>query len=53
MQLKVGDRFTDATGECEVISHPHTTVGAKSLLRDAAQCSAHADPRGCAAGHSR
>jgi len=30
MQLQVGDRITDETGEWEVIGRPHTTAGGKS-----------------------
>ncbi len=30
MQLQVGDRLTDATGEWEVVGRPHTTAGGKS-----------------------
>jgi len=33
MQLRIGDRFTDSTGECEVISLPRTTVGGKNGSR--------------------
>jgi len=29
MQLQVGDRFTDETGEWEVVIHPYTTGGGK------------------------
>ncbi len=31
MQLHVGDRFTDETGEWEIISRPYGTVGGKSV----------------------
>jgi hypothetical protein len=31
MQLRVGDRFTDVTGEWEIISRPYGTVGGKSV----------------------
>lgn len=30
MQLQVGDRFADETGEWEVISRPYTPVGGKT-----------------------
>ena len=30
MQLKVGDRFTDETGEWEVIARPYTIAGGKN-----------------------
>ena len=30
MQLQVGDRFADETGEWEVISRPYTTAGGKT-----------------------
>jgi hypothetical protein len=36
MQLWVGDRFTDETGEWEIVSRPYGTVGGKSV---------HARPR--------
>ena len=29
MQLQVGDRFADETGEWEVVGRPHSTVGGK------------------------
>jgi len=29
MQLQVGDRLADETGECEVIGRPYTTAGGK------------------------
>jgi len=29
MQLRVGDRFSDETGEWEVIGRPYTTAGGK------------------------
>ena len=29
MQLQVGDRFVDETGEWEVVNRPHTTAGGK------------------------
>ncbi len=29
MQLKVGDRLTDQTGEWEVIGHPYTTASGR------------------------
>jgi len=29
MQLQVGDRLTDATGEWEVVGRPYTTAGGK------------------------
>jgi hypothetical protein len=29
MELRVGDRFTDATGEWEVITRPYVSVGGK------------------------
>jgi hypothetical protein len=31
MEIQVGDRFTDAQGEWEVVSHPATLHGGKSL----------------------
>jgi hypothetical protein len=31
MEIQIGDRFTDAAGEWEVVSHPATLHGAKSL----------------------
>ena len=30
MQLQVGDKFGDESGEWEVIAHPYTTAGGKS-----------------------
>jgi hypothetical protein len=30
MQLRIGDRLTDETGEYEVIGRPYTTAGGKS-----------------------
>ena len=30
MQLQIGDRMTDSTGEWEVIGHPYTTNGGKN-----------------------
>src|SRR6266436_41291 len=30
MQLKIGDRLTDLTGECEVVGRPYTTNGSKN-----------------------
>jgi hypothetical protein len=30
MQLKIGDRFTDETGDWEVIARPYTTAGGKN-----------------------
>jgi hypothetical protein len=30
MQLRIGDRLTDETGEYELIGRPHTTAGGKS-----------------------
>jgi len=30
MQLQVGDRFADETGEWEVVNKPHSTAGGKS-----------------------
>lgn len=30
MQLQVGDRFADETGEWEVVSQPYTTAGGKN-----------------------
>jgi hypothetical protein len=30
MQLKVGDRLTDETGEYEVVGRPYTTAGGKT-----------------------
>ena len=29
MELRIGDRFTDATGEWEVISRPYVSAGGK------------------------
>jgi hypothetical protein len=31
METQIGDRFTDEEGEWEVVSHPATLYGAKSL----------------------
>src|SRR5262249_34275825 len=31
MQLQIGDRTTDSTGEWEVIGHPYTTNGGKNV----------------------
>jgi hypothetical protein len=31
MDIQIGDRFTDEEGEWEVVSHPTTLHGAKSL----------------------
>jgi hypothetical protein len=31
MDIQIGDRFTDEEGEWEVVSHPATLHGAKSL----------------------
>jgi hypothetical protein len=33
MEIQVGDRFSDEEGEWEVVSHPATLHGAKSLAR--------------------
>jgi len=30
MQLQIGDRMTDSTGEWEVVGRPYTTAGAKN-----------------------
>jgi hypothetical protein len=30
MQLQIGDRLSDETGEYEVIARPHTTAGGKT-----------------------
>jgi hypothetical protein len=30
MQLQIGDRMTDSTGEWEVVGRPYTSVGGKS-----------------------
>jgi hypothetical protein len=30
MQLQIGDRLTDSTGEWEVVGRPYTTVGGKN-----------------------
>jgi len=30
MQLQIGDRLTDSTGEWEVVGRPYTTAGGKS-----------------------
>jgi hypothetical protein len=30
MQLQVGDRVTDSTGEWEVVGRPHSTAGGKT-----------------------
>ena len=30
MQLQVGDKFSDESGQWEVIAHPYSTVGGKS-----------------------
>jgi len=31
MQLQIGDRMSDSTGEWEVIGHPYTTNGGKNV----------------------
>lgn len=31
MQLRIGDRFTDETGEWEIASQPATSVGGKTV----------------------
>src|SRR5262245_16448069 len=31
MQLRAGDRFTDETGEWEIVSRPYGTVGGKTV----------------------
>jgi hypothetical protein len=31
MQLKVGDRLVDASGECEVIGRPYVTTGGQDV----------------------
>jgi len=31
MQLRIGDRLTDATGEWEVVGHPYTTNAGKNV----------------------
>jgi hypothetical protein len=31
MDIQIGDRFTDSEGEWEVVSHPATRYGAKSV----------------------
>jgi hypothetical protein len=31
MQLHVGDRFTDETGEWEIVGRPYGTVGGKTV----------------------
>ena len=33
MEIQIGDRFTDEEGEWEVVSHPATLHGAKTLRR--------------------
>jgi hypothetical protein len=30
MQLQIGDRMTDSTGEWQVVGRPYTTVGSKN-----------------------
>jgi hypothetical protein len=30
MELRVGDRFSDETGEWEVVGRPYTTIGGKN-----------------------
>ena len=30
MQLQIGDRMTDSTGECQVVGRPYTTNGGKN-----------------------
>ena len=30
MQIQIGDRMTDSTGEWEVVGRPYTTAGGKS-----------------------
>ncbi|MGH7302620.1 MAG: hypothetical protein ACRELZ_04980 [Candidatus Rokuibacteriota bacterium] len=30
MQLQIGDRLSDETGEWEVVNRPHTTAGGKT-----------------------
>ena len=46
MDIQIGDRFTDEEGEREVVSHPATLHGAKSLrahVRRTAQPAAERD----------
>jgi len=31
MQLQIGDRMTDSTGEWDVVGRPYTTVGGKNV----------------------
>src|SRR2546430_17683922 len=31
MQLQIGDRMTDSTGEWEVVGRPYTTLGGKNV----------------------
>ena len=30
MELQIGDRLADETGECEVVGRPYTTAGGKT-----------------------
>ena len=34
MQLKIGDRFTDETGDWEVVGRPYTIAGGKNATHD-------------------
>ena len=45
MDIQIGDRFTDEEGEWEVISHPATLHGAKSLRARVRQTGPAADER--------
>ncbi len=48
MQLQIGDRLTDATGEWEVIGRPYTTNGGKNAHVGSSGRTSPASPRrGC------
>jgi len=44
MEIQIGGRFTDAEGEWEVVSHPATLHGAKSLRARVRRASAATPP---------
>ena len=45
MDIQIGDRFTDEEGEWEVVSHPATLHGAKSLRARVKRTAPPADER--------
>ena len=45
MQLQMGDRLTDGTGEWEVVSRPYTTAGGRTPVSAFSGCSSPAAPR--------